>query len=114
MNRVDYIASISAVNDNALTSITVYLTLVAGYLIAGYSVGRNLSKTNLTIVSLLFVVAALLLSFLTFQFSSVAIELSEDQDGVGGGVGSYISPILLFLQIAGIIGALKFTLDLRK
>ena len=114
MDQADYIVGVSAVIDNALTSLTVYLSLVSGYLIVGYLAGRNLMKSQLVTITCLFVVSSLILSFITYNFFTVASSLSAEQGGRGEGPISYLSAVLLLLQLAGIFGAILFMSNTRK
>ena len=77
MGMTEYeIADLTAsVLSNFLTSFTVFLSIVSAYVISAFAAGEKLTKIQLTIVNLCFLVAVGILGFLV---------LANDLDGVEG------------------------------
>jgi hypothetical protein len=94
-----------------LTAMTIYLTVVSGYLIVAYLAGDKLTTSQLVIVSSLFVVAAL---YLTFTTNNMFLAAKGYAASVEIPYPAWTDSVMLILQLAGIIASLKFMLDARK
>jgi len=103
--------TVAALNEAAMTAVTVYLTVVSAYIIAAYIAGKELEKSQLTIISSLFVVFASFFSFSSYQFFAASISLVVSETNTGYPSLPYL---LLIAEIVGILAALKFMLDIRK
>lgn len=94
-----------------MTAMALYFTVVSGYLIGAYMVGAELSKSQVWIVTSLFVVFATSLVFATFSFLSEATSVGE---GPTNPMNYWIAPILGLAETAGIAASLKFMFDIRR
>jgi hypothetical protein len=99
----------------SLAFMTLYLSVVTGYLVVAYLAGSKLSRFQVTFVTILFVVFSVHLtvsSYGAFEAAYIA-HLKYFPDEVIGP-----SPILnrglAVFQLAGIIGCLTFMWDVRK
>lgn len=113
MNPLEFSEAFAALIDTALASWGLYFTSVSGYLIVAYLVGERLTRSQLVIISALFVVISLSMTFTGFGLSERAIQLEIEYEGERDALDS-VSYFLLVTQILGIFAALKFMLDVRK
>ena len=105
--------------DTGLLSISIYLTIVSGYLIVAYTVGSKLSKSQVHTVSFLFVSFAVILTLSTLaslRSGMMMFSHTSGQDDVPWltialDVGVYG---IALLEVAGIILSLKFVYDERQ
>ena len=98
----------------SMAATTIYLSIVGGYLIAAYSVGKQLTKFQLFVISILFVLFSLwfsLASFALLQESNKFI-LTYGTGGASTIGGS--AYLLLGLELTAIIVSLVFMLNTRK
>ena len=94
-----------------MTAMALYFTVVSGYLIGAYMVGAELSRSQVWIVTSLFVVFALSLVFGTFSFFAAASSYGERPTD---SVEYWLAPIIGLAEIAGIAASLKFMFDIRR
>ena len=107
--------SIAALNDNALSLIAIYLSVLSGYIIATYMVGENLSKFQLYFINALFVIFSLLLTVGTFQIFQLVAEIQAEHSGlIPEFVATRFVLTTLIIQLAAVCGALFFMHDRRK
>ena len=100
--RTDIIMS---ANMNGVTSMSIYVSVVAAYLVAAFVAGHRLSRPQLLITSTLFVVFALILIMQTFTFFSVAIIFVAPEHET---TPSIMAATVGIVQLVGIIAALSF------
>ena len=112
MNPLEFAKAFAALFNASMTATGLYLTVVSGYLITAYAVGAKLARSQLIIISGLFVVFSLLMSFTAFSLSERAIQLEVELEGR---MDALDLSIYLFLaaHILGVAGALKFMNDIR-
>ena len=113
MNPLEFAEAFAALLDTALASWGLYFTAISGYLIVAYLVGERLTRAQLIIISSLFVVIALAMTFTGFSLSERAIQLEVEFEGERDALDS-ISYFMLVAQILGVFAALKFMVDVRK
>ena len=103
--------AVTNMNMGALTTVAIYLTVVSGYLAAAYLAGSNLRRSQLLIISCLFVTFALVITYSTYSFVAGAAFTAERF-----GIPSYRIPglVMVTAECIGIISALKFMIDIRK
>lgn len=106
----DFIALIEV----GMMAITVYLTVVTGYLVAAYMVGPKLSKSQLIIVTLLFLLFALIFGVASFMFFNSAMNVPFDDGSVGNGILGWAPLAILSGEFLGMVAAMKFMFDIRK
>ena len=110
------IADITAsVLSNFLTSLTVFLSIVSGYVISAFVAGTRLTKTQLTIVNLCFLASVGILGYLIVslftRFFALAKSINVEQ--------GYIAAVdftwpLCMLLIAIVIGCYIFMWNVRN
>lgn len=102
-----------------LMCISVYLTVVSGYLLVAYKAGKSLSKTQLNTISFLFIFFSAILSLATFASLSSAIGMfgeaqqstSKSPVFIALGYSAYVVPTI---QFVGILLSVKFMIDVRN
>ena len=109
--------ALTVIADNFNTSLafmTLYLSVVSGYLCVAYLAGSKLTKLQVSFVTLLYVVFPLhftLSSFGAFEGAHL-MHVEAFPDSLGP------SPVmnrgLAIFQLFGIVGCLKFMWDVRK
>lgn len=115
MTIVEFILSVTALHETAFTALAIYLTVLSGYMVVAYSVGAELTKSQLIFINSIFLVFSIMLSFASYTYFSSAYQL-------GSAYRPETSPrsegimLLFFLiaQFAAIMGALKFMFEIRK
>jgi hypothetical protein len=102
---------IMAANINGITTMSIYVSVVAAYLVAGFIAGKKLSGPQLWITSCLFVAFSLILTAQTYSFFGVAIVYISERNVL---VSSIMQTIVGVSQIVGIVAALSFMRYSRK
>lgn len=105
--------------DTGLLSISIYITIVSGYLVVAYVAGSNLGQFQLYTISFLFVSFAFLLTLSTFASLRGGMRLFANIDNTDR--IDWISRalevgvlVVAILQIIGIALSLKFMFDERN
>ena len=106
----DFIALVEA----GMMAVTVYLTVTTGYLVAAYMAGANLIRSQLAIVTLLFLLFALIFAVATYLFFDAAMKLPFSDGAVGDGALGWIPGFIFVGEITGMLAAMKFMFDVRK
>lgn len=114
MESFDYFQTNAALYEVGMTATTVYITVVTAYMVCAYFAGSELKKSQLIIVSGLFIVFALIFALGSFRFYSDAVDLTISEGITATFIMVNAPRIIFFAQIAGIIAALKFMSDIRK
>jgi len=100
-----------------ISAITVYLTVLSGYLIAFYVVGEKLSTRQSTFLTILFVVFSAIPVWGAFEYWSAAMEAAravEKEFLLIRFIKINPALILVPLMVAGIAGCLNFARDTRR
>ena len=102
---------------NSSATLGIYLSLVSGYLIVAYLVGKDLSRSQVTMISGLFSMGCIMAIVPTYAYLSRATFLLQFADE------TYKSPATLFLPLGapvmsallllGLLASLKFMWDVR-
>ena len=95
----------------AMTAMTLYFTVVSGYLIIAYMVGEQLSKSQMFIVSSLFGVFAFILVFASYSFFA---EASNVGNRTSSSINYWLPSVIGIAEFAGVIAAFRFMFDIRK
>jgi len=104
--------------DTGLLSISVYLTIVSGYLIVAYMAGNKLSRFQVYSISFLFVSFSLIMTLSTFAALRNGMQLlaltrpAEEVDLVSELLEFSVYGVAL-LELVGVFLALKFMSDER-
>ena len=104
---------------NFLTSFTIFISIVTAYVVAAFAAGKRLSKAQVLIVNVCFLMAGSaigLLSLLIFQvFLRRAQALATiDEVGVGSPVTVDFTWVLAILYVVLVSGSLVFMGSVRK
>ena len=99
----------------AMEAITLYLSILTGYLIVAYTVGKNLSKFQLIIITALFLTFSTFFVLGTYMFFMRAHDMNltwrpESYTGQNAIFALWIGGA----QLAGIIASLAFMYDAQK
>lgn len=97
-----------------MMAVTVYLTVLSGYLAVAYLVGAKLTRTQLVTITALFVAFALLFSFGSFGFFLAGVGFRASDSELAFPFVRYLPTTTFVLEILGIIAAIKFMTDIRK
>ncbi len=120
MTEVEMFEMAAAYISNAMTAFGIYLTIVFAYLATTYFVGKDLSRIQTLIISVLFVVAATV-ALLTFRTQSLAVIHFQGQLNAVNNVFSFanapiahnMTKVILPLFAGGILASLYFMWDVR-
>ncbi|MEZ5922486.1 MAG: hypothetical protein R3C60_14220 [Parvularculaceae bacterium] len=98
--------------------LTLYLTSTSGFLITAYLVGAKLTRQQLAIVCGLYVVFAMVASYLTVGYGLRGIYYAEQLRAVSPGTPLYstkVVPVAIAIVLMfGIAASLKFMRDVRR
>ena len=104
----------AAVMANFLTSLTVFLSIVSAYVISAFVAGERLSKIQLSIINLCFLVSAVILGYLTVSLYRRFITLAQSIHVDRGPIGDidFTWPLCALL-IAIVFGCFVFMWNVR-
>lgn len=116
MTQAELWELIVAYNSGVLNGVAIYFSALTGYLIVAYMIGDKLTVMQSAIITVGFVVFALLLTFGTVGQATRAVFLigktsEEYQSGIM--INDTTVIVLTFLLVGGIAAALKFMWDVR-
>jgi hypothetical protein len=103
-------------NDSLMAAMSLYLTILSGYLIVAYLAGGKLTSTQCTIITIAFVLSALLFTWAVRGYGYRAIFLIGKTSQEFHTWQMMDEPSLLFIlaiMVGGVIAALKFMWDVR-
>ena len=116
--ELDLIEAGTSLLEAGMFGISIYLSVVSGYLVVAYMAGKDLGKFQLFTVSVLFVTFSFFASFGSFGLIRGAVNaFAGIDDGLGGiakAIYLAVPYAILFVQLLGIGLSLKFMLDQRK
>ena len=93
-----------------MTALALYFTIVSGYLIGAYMVGSKLLRSQVLIVTSLFIVFELILVFGSYSFFEAANRFGESSSD---SIVYWLGSVVAIAELIGIFGALKFMYDIR-
>ena len=102
----------------ALSGIALYVTVCSGFLVTAYLVGAKITRTQVLIISSLFVFVAALMAYGVFgwmwrAFLYNEILMTTDQTALLTSGSPMTGPFLAVIMTAGIFACLKFMWDVR-
>ena len=101
----------------AVETFSVYVSLMVAYLVATYLAGQKLTNTQMTTVSILYVVIASVLVWAIYSYMSRAISIADTLEAMNPGVNYGAQPmttnILTVAMSLGILACLRFMWDIR-
>ena len=103
---------------NSQTAMALYVSILSGYLVIAYVVGRKLSRFQVRVVSTLFATTALYVTFIltvwwqrALEFALEAKALNPNRIVTNSQLGVYVTGLLFCM---GILAALYFMWDVRR
>lgn len=97
--------------------LSIYLTVTSGYLIVAYLAGRNLTRSQLIIISGLYLVFAGATTYLAVGYGMRGIHYAEILRSQSPSTPLYstdlIPAAIAFVLLGGIVASLKFMWDTR-
>ena len=99
----------------SLEAVTLYLSVVSGYLIAAYTAGKNLEGFRMLLVTLLFLAFSIFFTIGTYTFLVLANGMYSEwgPDAYDGSITFYAYWIS-GAQVLGILGSLYFMYSTHK
>ncbi len=103
---------------NSIAAMALYLTLVFAYLAAAYFVGKDLTRSQATILNAVFLTFALINTFGIAAYTNAAVKIAS-QVGISFDLGLFapkpwVAPAIGIFCLLGIMICLKFMWDLRR
>ena len=117
MTEYELVDAIASYNDQGMTALLAYLTVVSGYLITAYFVGNSLTPTQNGIISILFLSFGCLVIYNVYGSYSRSLFFWEDllvirPDSVGY-LQPWIPGALAVVLTGGMLASIKFMWDVR-
>ena len=114
MSVADFTEALMAIIGTSMTATTLYLSIVSGFLVVGYTVGAQLSRFQLAVVSTLFVLFAFFFAVSTFSLVTRANEFILNY-GTGDFQTNAATPYIIFsIECLGIVAAVAFMMHSRR
>jgi hypothetical protein len=117
MTELELVEAANSYLDLMLNAVSVYMTTVTGYLVVAYLAGEKLTRSQVTLVSALFLLMSVIATYGTWAWLLRGIGYAVKQVEVNSNLTIYGSPsvawVLALLLGAGILGCLKFMWDVR-
>jgi hypothetical protein len=117
MSEAEVLQAAQAAWSNVLSIAAMQLTLLSGYLIVAYVVGRELSRSQVVIVNLLYLTMYGLLAFASYTFvmraahlMQYAVELSNQRLTPAWPKVAIVTSVVFVLAM---VASLKFMWDIR-
>ena len=116
MSAQDYIIIYWEAQSAGISAVTLYLSVLSGYLVVFYIAGAKLSARQSIFVTMLFVVFSAVPVWAAYEYWSAAMEAARAMEKEFMFIRVDINPavILVPLMVAGIVGCLNFAWDTRK
>jgi len=98
-----------------LEAMTLYLSVVTGYLIVGYTAGKNLSKFQIVVITSLFLAFAFFFTVGTYIFFIRAHEIYLlSTPGAYEGATRLYALWIVSAQVLGVLASLAFMYDAQR
>ena len=116
MTAQDYITIFWEAQHAGISSVTLYISILSGYLIVFYIAGAKLSTMQSIFITMLFVVFSAIPTWAVYEYFSAAMEAASAMEKNFLFHRININPAMLLgpLMVAGIVGCLNFAWDTRK
>jgi hypothetical protein len=116
MTAQDYITIYWEAQSAGISAVTLYISILSGYLIVFYFAGAKLSARQAIFVTMLFVVFSAVPIWAAYEYLSAAMKAARamDKEFPLTRVDANPAVILVPLMMAGIIGCLNFAWNTRK
>ena len=116
MTAQDYITIYWEAQSAGISAVTLYISILSGYLIVFYFAGAKLSTMQSIFITMLFVVFSVVPTWAVYEYFSAAMEAASAMEKKFLFHRIDINPavVLVPLMVAGIVGCLNFAWDTRK
>jgi glucan phosphoethanolaminetransferase (alkaline phosphatase superfamily) len=117
MNKAELVESIIGYYGLAGDTLSLYITVISAYLIVAYLAGHKLERSQMAIISVLFVVMSATMSYAAFAYMHRGFEYAIAQESMNPNADSYATPMLIailpLLMMGGIVASLYFMWQVR-
>jgi hypothetical protein len=117
MTEAELVESISYQFESALTVLSLYVTVTSAYLVVVYLAGSKLTRSQIAIISTLYVFIAVVSTYCFWAWSIWGIHygdvLRSLETGAPVFASRYIPGLFTFAMSSGILASLKFMWDIR-
>ena len=118
MNYAELVESTTLFFGVAADLLAIYLTVTSGYLIVAFLVGERLTRPQVGLISLLYILVSSFTSYTFYAMSMRAMyynskQIPIDPDVPIYGSTAFVTSFSVFLAL-GIIASLKFMWDVRR
>ena len=117
MTEYELLDSLNSTAGLLSTYITTYLSLTTAYLIAAYAVGAKLTRLQCSLVTLLYLIAASVMSVAMVSAGTRVVDLGMDLGQINPVRAGFWSPwvyqVLAALSAGGVFASLRFMWDVR-
>jgi uncharacterized membrane protein YqjE len=101
----------------AVESFSAYVALMVAFLVATYFAGQNMTRSQVVLVSMLYSISALLMTWTTYTYMSRSIPLADALEVLNPktnyGAQPFARNIVATLEVLGVLCAIKFMWDVR-
>jgi hypothetical protein len=116
MTAQDYITIYWEAQSAGISAVTLYISILSGYLIVFYVAGAKLSARQSIFITMLFVVFSAIPVWAAYEYWTAAMEAARAMEKKFLFNRIDINPALFLvpLMVAGIVGCLNFAWNTRK
>ena len=117
MTEADLQELTTIITATAMSSISIYLSILSAFLVVAYLVGSQLTRGQVFVISTLFLLGALFFTYATtgifIRQSSLVERLAKIAPGEIYFVNEWVALTVGSIQLLGILACLKFMWDVR-
>jgi hypothetical protein len=115
MTAQDYISIYWEAQSAGISAVTLYISILSGYLIVFYVAGAKLSARQSIFITMLFVVFSAVPTWAVYEYFSAAMEAAGAMEKkiLLNRIDINPAVVLVPLMVAGIVGCLNFAWDAR-
>ena len=101
----------------SLQAFGMYVTVTVAYLVAAYTTGKDLSKSQVLVVNTLYIISASVMTWATVGYITRAIPFADALELIHPGRRYGMQPpvqiAVAVVELSGILASLKFMWDVR-
>jgi len=116
MTAQDYIAIYWEAQSAGISAVTVYMSVLSGYLLVFYVAGEKLSSRQSVFITMLFIMFSVIPVWASYEYWSSAMEAARllEQDFLLIRLDINPAIFLVPLMVVGIVGCLGFAWEIRR
>ena len=118
MEAADYLEAATSYFGLTIDTLSFYMTVTSGYLIVAYLAGAKLSRSQIAVISTLYIFMASIATYGLYAFVARGSAFSHKHSALDPGMVVYATPVLavvLSVTLAGgIIASLLFMWNIRR